>query len=199
MALQPITPTRRSERFQPTIFHASLNQNDRTKHLWQGQPVATRPPTAEDLVGDDRIDEAEKAETRLYEALARATRTEVKRARKAMMKNETTIFSLGDTILVSPEAANKLPGIAVITSMWEVQGSSDGVHCEEPMKIRIHWFLRPRQMATIRAHKSYLPVSKTPSFHSIQKPILHRTKSTTLSMQRLSSLLMLYSGIVSLV
>lgn len=75
-------------------------------------------------------------------------------------------LKVGDTVLVS--TAEKLPSVAVITSMWEVihqvDHSDDGDREERKMRVKVHWFLRPTEMARVRAKRDHIEVSTCLAF-----------------------------------
>jgi origin recognition complex subunit 1 len=71
-------------------------------------------------------------------------------------------FKIGDVVLVASNT--KKPSIAVVTDLWEVVYPADDVEGEDDkadrMKVKIHWFLRPEQLARIRQKRDHYEVSR---------------------------------------
>lgn len=114
--------------------------------------MQTRPADIDtDLLVDERDiweelneDDRPELETTLYSELS-----------VTCSRNKTRKYAIGDTVLVS--APRKKPSIAVITAMWETR-NPDEPDKEPAKKLRIHWFIRPSEMAAIRAKREYAEV-----------------------------------------
>ncbi|EIW84536.1 P-loop containing nucleoside triphosphate hydrolase protein [Coniophora puteana RWD-64-598 SS2] len=96
----------------------------------------------EDLEGDDT-----PRKTRL------SARVRRKDEGRKEIEGELETFRVGDTVLV--ETAHKLPSIAVITSIWALINPSRPK--EKDVVIKLHWFLRPMQLPTVRAKRIHEP------------------------------------------
>ncbi|KAI0313860.1 P-loop containing nucleoside triphosphate hydrolase protein [Amylostereum chailletii] len=167
------TPTRRSKRFQPTVFnHTSvLTSNRDGTDIWTSPPRHTRPTTADDLHEEEKILEDTEPRTSFYTSFTRVgvpIIPKAVRSKKNSSKTKTTKdvkFVVGDTVYVGTRVLK--PSIAVIVAMWEVEGpvedSNDGEEEEEEeeeedghrMRCRIHWFVRPSELAQQRAHRAH--------------------------------------------
>ncbi|KAF7330568.1 Origin recognition complex subunit 1 [Mycena venus] len=147
----PKTPTRRSRRGQPI---ASSNSGPSTEQKWLNDSVHERPCVPEvDMLPESLADWQEQPDdervdykTVFYSAFQRKERA------------ESPIFSVGDTVAVRTEGIykrDKKPSIAVIVAMWELvpepimekEDSEEEDKNVGKMMIRIHWFLRPTELA----------------------------------------------------
>lgn len=168
----PSTPLRRSRRGQPLLKTAVSSANDLKDHagLQTHDALYVRPTRVEDL-SDSQVDklqdgelDIEDFETRFYDAFERNETVKLalkvygkgKRAAKAAT---CETYKIGDTVLV--ETARE-PSVAVITAIWKVVGGED----EEYMNVALHWFLKPNQLASIRARRNHLEVRFT--CHNLQ-------------------------------
>ncbi|KAJ7274394.1 P-loop containing nucleoside triphosphate hydrolase protein [Mycena haematopus] len=159
----PKTPTRRSKRGQPIAVTSTSLSASSTKHKWVGTPVHDRPSQPEHDMLPERFaiwqdqpeDERVEYKTLFYSAFQRAER------------GDLSLFRVGDTIAVRTQAIykrDKKPSIGVIVAMWELipqtTAKEDGGEEEDPnagrMMVRIHWFLRPTELAAIRAKRDHL-------------------------------------------
>ncbi|KAJ7770849.1 P-loop containing nucleoside triphosphate hydrolase protein [Mycena maculata] len=157
----PKTPTRRSRRGQPIV---AILSGPLAEEKWHGESVHERPMNPElDMLPERFAAWEEKAKdkraeytTVFYNAFQRTERG-----------GSSVTFSVGDTVAVETEAIykrDKKPSIAVIVAMWELVAtdSEDQEDVEEEgkdaghMMVRIHWFLRPTELATIRVKRDHL-------------------------------------------
>ncbi|KAF8624427.1 hypothetical protein AX17_007136 [Amanita inopinata Kibby_2008] len=167
----PQTPTRRSKRFQP-LATPSAEQRKSLGCTWNGDPIYTRPTELDyDVLPDekDQYNGDGEYETLFYESFiskckkARAFRT-VKNAHtaaKEISAGAMQTFHMGDTVMVETDTLYRFrrpPSIAVIVSMFETREKTAGADRgkSNKMRIRIHWFLRPSELASIRAKREYL-------------------------------------------
>ncbi|KAF9015037.1 hypothetical protein BDQ17DRAFT_1340381 [Cyathus striatus] len=81
-----------------------------------------------------------------------------------------TIYRVGDTILVETDTlyrVKKPPSVAVITAMWETRTIRNEIYEEvdelgtrssgtgKNIRIRVHWFLRPTELAAVRLKRNH--------------------------------------------
>lgn len=153
MAIEVQTP-RRSTRFQPLVFIEKTTEVDGSLR-WEGDPILSRKTRATDLDRDDDI-EIEHAETTFFRALTKISSNSSSKKGKKKSTDET--FKLGDCVLVKTQA--KHPSVGIITAMWEVLGRTEDDEEDEKMlkKVRVHWFLRPNELASIRARREHREV-----------------------------------------
>ncbi|KAJ7111931.1 P-loop containing nucleoside triphosphate hydrolase protein [Mycena epipterygia] len=152
----PQTPVRRSKRGQPIAILGSKPSGPSADE-WVGEAIHERPMSLanpeldmlpEKLVARQEQDADERVEYKavFYNAFRRKGVT----------------FCVGDTVGVETEAVYKRDiklSIAVIVAMWELVAENRDEEEEEEdkeMMVRIHWFLRPTQLATIRAKRDHL-------------------------------------------
>ncbi|THH07206.1 hypothetical protein EW145_g3541 [Phellinidium pouzarii] len=146
MAIDVQTP-RRSKRFQPLVASGNNDVDDNdfeNKISWLGVPLIERDTRTADLHEEDTIDEDEESETIFYRGFA------VLNDRKKI--NDESKFYVGDTVLVKTQA--KLPSVGVIVAMWEVRSKDDTKDVYK--KVKIHWFLRPTELPSVRAKREHL-------------------------------------------
>ena len=162
---QPPTPLRRSRRGQPLLQVADSARdvsNDRVG-LQTHDPICTRPTRVEDLsdsqiakMQDGELD-IEDFETRFYDRFEKSevTKTPLRVYGKGKRPARTTAVSetygIGETVFVD---TSRQSSIAVITAIWTVVGGDE----EEYMNVALHWFLKPNQLASIRARREHLEV-----------------------------------------
>ncbi|KAF8206431.1 P-loop containing nucleoside triphosphate hydrolase protein [Mycena galopus ATCC 62051] len=155
----PKTPTRRSKRGQP-IAVASTSLSQSAEQKWVGNVVHERPSQPEHDMLSDRLatwreqseDERVDYKTRFYSAFERKER------------GDSSIFRVGDTVAIRTQSfykRDKKPSIAVIVAMWELvpetkPEDSEGDENVGKMMVRIHWFLRPTELAAIRVKRDHL-------------------------------------------
>jgi hypothetical protein len=171
----PQTP-RRSKRHQPTVFtnqSSSLSQSRDDK--WSSPPLHTCNAVSTDLIDDE--ESTDDSSTTFYAQFSRSSRASDKVGSAA-----SEAFSVGDTVLLATNV--KKPSVGIIIALWEVSRPVT----DSQMLARVHWFLRPTELAQLRAKRGHLPVRHVflllPSTYLI---ILHRTRSTFPSTQLLSS------------
>ncbi|KAG6902579.1 hypothetical protein C0995_014586 [Termitomyces sp. Mi166 len=173
MAKIPQTP-RRSKRGQ-LIAIPSQEANDLYR-AWCGKLLYTRPiNTNLDFDRDDiefqkddldHDEEDEELETAFYSAMQmqkRTTTTYKGVSREA--EEETTIYNIGDTVLVDTDgdsSVHKRPSIAVIIAMWEVRKKGRR-EASDPtkMRVRLQWFLRPTQLPPYGLKREHTKVNFT--------------------------------------
>ncbi|KAF7303122.1 Origin recognition complex subunit 1 [Mycena kentingensis (nom. inval.)] len=149
------TPVRRSRRGQPIAeFVSGTRKDDR----WHDSSVHTRPMNPDlDLHPERRMeweetdeDDRESYNAVFYDAFERTER------------GAKTRFAVGDVVAVQTMGVynvDKKPSIAVIVAMWELvvdggEAARDDKNVGQ-MMARIHWFLRPSELATIRAKREH--------------------------------------------
>jgi origin recognition complex subunit 1 len=182
-ARQSITSTpRRSRRHlvQPIVQAGALGAltQGSSDFRWTSQSIKSRPAVCEDLDDDEGWDENDPGTTIFYTSYIHDVTSQLqkmKRAKKAKVAlPENEEFKLGDTVLVKTFA--KEPSVAVITAMWTIampvevssdeEGGSDGESghlprtktCER-MIVRLHWFTRPQELASVRSKRNAADVS----------------------------------------
>ncbi|KAG5338844.1 hypothetical protein C0989_006009 [Termitomyces sp. Mn162] len=155
----PQTP-RRSQRGQ--ILAVPSQEADDLYRSWYGKPLYIRPLNtnldldrddveAQENDTDEEHEEDEEFETVFYREMRMQKRTTTTYRRVGRdAEGETTIYTIGDTVLVETNgdsSARKRPSIAVILAMWEVRKKG----CREvsdptKMRVRLQWFLRPTEL-----------------------------------------------------
>jgi len=178
----PQTPTRRSQRFQPTATPSSkVSDNNILKCEWAGDPIFTRacnpeldllPEEREEKVkaDDDDDEEEEEVETVFYESFKMRRKPTSYRGTKRLKVANTELqtYRIGDTVMVETDTLylmKKPPSIGVIVAMWETRRKGEENEEDAPtMRVRIHWFLRPTEMASIRAKRDHEEVSNRMHF-----------------------------------
>lgn len=180
MARDPVpqTPSRRSKRFQP-LATPSQERDSKLNAAWHGKPLHIRPtdpkldflPDEDDEDGhqneddeDEDEDVNDRLETVFYEAFEmtlsrpKAYRG-VKRSKKDM--DEARPYRIGDTITIETDTLSRVkrpPSVAVIIAMWETRSKGSSVSDPAKMRLRVHWFLRPSELANIRAKREHAQV-----------------------------------------
>ncbi|KAM6490744.1 P-loop containing nucleoside triphosphate hydrolase protein [Amanita muscaria] len=170
----PLTP-RRSKRFQPLATPSREKRND-LLCKWTSQPVYTRPTNLEhDILPDEREnyneEEDDEHETRFFESFrmmqGKAGQFRTPKGTRKSEKDAPTmeqVYRVGDTVLVETSTwsqTKRPPSIAVIVAMWDIraiegrmgEADTDG----SKMRIRIHWLLRPSELASVRANRETFP------------------------------------------
>ncbi|KAJ7170168.1 P-loop containing nucleoside triphosphate hydrolase protein [Mycena filopes] len=145
----PKTPTRRSKRGQPIAASSRNAPGPSTQQKWFGGSLDMPPEKFtewQEQAEDERVD----CRTFFYNAFQRKERA------------ESPIFTVGDTVAVRTAAIynrDKELSIAVIVAMWEVVPESteeESVEGDRQMMVRLHWFLRPTELAAIRVRRDNL-------------------------------------------
>lgn len=174
----PSTPSRRSKRFQPTATPTSkgIDQNI-LECTWVNEPVYVRETIPEiDLLPEEQEEVTEDtqengeieqfSETFFYNAFRMKRKATAYRGSKSMRlgKTGTVTYKVGDTVMVETDTLyimKRPPSIGVIVAMWETRKKADSriVAGASRIRIRIHWFLRPTELASIRAKREYEDVS----------------------------------------
>ena len=173
----PSTPSRRSKRFQPTATPTSkeIDQNI-LECAWVNEPIYVRETIPEiDLlpeeqeVSEDADEDSEierLSETLFYNAFRMKRKATAYRGSKSMRlgRTETMTYNVGDTVMVETDTLyimKRPPSIGVIVAMWETRKKADVrvLASASRIRIRIHWFLRPTELAGIRAKREYEDVS----------------------------------------
>ncbi|KAF6760325.1 replication control protein 1 [Ephemerocybe angulata] len=170
----PQTP-RRSRRFQPLATPFLQRQTVKPECTWEGEPINTRPCNPElDLMQEER-DEREEAnqgeeedsdteKTVFYSAFTiKVSKPKQLRTKQASGgdDDEVRTFRLGDTITIETDTLSRQrrpPSVAVIVSMWEVRKGGEELtreHDSSKMRLRVHWFLRPSELAAIREKREH--------------------------------------------
>ncbi|KII85243.1 hypothetical protein PLICRDRAFT_45427 [Plicaturopsis crispa FD-325 SS-3] len=148
----PQTP-RRSKRFQPLV-PPSRARDDERQVEWIGDAVYHRPARREDLY-EDEVDEDEDVEVEMvfYRGLKTKKRVPLFKRGKKTDVDPAETYTLGDTVLV--KSTSRTPSIGVIVALWELRSTED----EEDRKarVKIHWFLRPTQLPSVRAKREHAP------------------------------------------
>lgn len=171
----PGTP-RRSRRWQPLATPLIQSTDSKIEANWEGAPVYTRTCNPDvDLMQEER-DEREETfngaeghdeQTVFYAAFSlKKPNSKQQRAKGRILSDDITTYKVGDTITVETDTLSRQrrpPSVAVIVSMWEVRRKNE-VHALAPhaqisrMRIRVHWFLRPSELAAIRQKREHAPV-----------------------------------------
>ncbi|KLO07957.1 P-loop containing nucleoside triphosphate hydrolase protein [Schizopora paradoxa] len=148
MAIEVTTP-RRSKRFQPTI-DAGLSISSNNPTSWIGDPILERRTRPDDVHEEDEFDAEEGGRTTFYNGFSRSEM--VKENRKKVLQEFE--YEVGDTVLVKTQT--KQPSIGVIVAVWEVTSGNEEEDSERKFKkVKVHWFLRPEELASVRARRAH--------------------------------------------
>ena len=173
----PQTPTRRSQRFQPTATPIkSINNTAILECVWASEPICVRPLDSKiDLLSEEQekaneeassSDEDEKKvydketrETFFYDAFTMKRKVaSLSGGRRGAVKLLQRTYHVGDTVLIETDSIylmKRPPSVGVIVAMWQIKGNAQEAADPNKMRVRIHWFLRPKEMATIRAKRQH--------------------------------------------
>ena len=167
----PQTPTRRSQRFQPTATPVKwINNKAILECVWASEPVYVRPTDSvidflpeeqeEEAVScDDGDTEKEAFETFFYNAFKMKRKVaSLSGGRRGAVKLAHRIYNVGDTVLIETDSmylVKRPPSVGVIVAMWQIKGNAQETADPNKMRVRIHWFLRPKEMASIRAKRQH--------------------------------------------
>jgi origin recognition complex subunit 1 len=138
---------RRSKRHHPVVFTAgnlsslSKPRNDK----WASRPLHTRDSISADLIDDEGS--TADISTTFYPYFLRFLRATDKTGKETSVK-----FSIGDTVLLATNV--RRPSAGVIIAMWEVSRPVTDAHTFA----RVHWFLRPTELARSRMKREHLRV-----------------------------------------
>jgi origin recognition complex subunit 1 len=87
------------------------------------------------------------------------------KAKKTADDSHMDTFSVGDTVLIKTDTLYRMhrpPSIGVILAMWETKAKDQEEDEYESdsakMRVRVHWFLRPTELASIRARRDHMKV-----------------------------------------
>ena len=133
-------------------------------------PLYTRPSREDDFL-DEEISDLESYKTHFYTSFTRATvptqtrhaptRSYGKKTRpRTSDSTSTTVFNVGDTVLVKTLVLTptvQIPDVGVIVAIWQVEGEETPE--DSYVRVQVHWFTRPRQLATFRAKRDFCEVS----------------------------------------
>lgn len=186
----PVTPSRRSKRFQPLVTPVKTGAFIDKSAVWtDDSPFYVRPTVLEDyqvLQEDEGWQPNPGMQTAFRKSFQR-NRTTAPVSRKARRPRietaEIETFEVGDTVLVKTQFTRN-PSVGVIASMWEFQGSHDREDGKSHMLVRIHWFQHPSELPRIRAKREHLEVSDTSANRHPLTPTT-RTKCTLHSLHKL--------------
>ncbi len=146
MATEAATP-RRSKRFQP-IIDAGLSSVSSNAISWLGDPVLIRQTRTDDVHEEDEFDVNEGGQTTFYSAFSRSQLVD---KRKKIFEDFT--YKVGDAVLVKTQT--KQPSVGVIVALWEVVAGEDEDLGKNFKKVKVHWFLRPEELASVRARRAH--------------------------------------------
>ncbi|KAJ3556543.1 hypothetical protein NM688_g1974 [Phlebia brevispora] len=161
----PHTPLRRSKRGQPllAVNGPSGSSKNRGSIVKTSDAVFSRETRVEDL-SDSQMDKFEEEElkyaqftTNFYSQFERneTTKASLKvygRGKRPATETTVETYNIGDTVLVD---TTREQSVAVITAMWKVVGNEEDED-EEYMNVSLHWFLKPNQLASVRARRAHL-------------------------------------------
>ncbi|GLB40727.1 putative P-loop containing nucleoside triphosphate hydrolase protein [Lyophyllum shimeji] len=172
MSRQPAQTPRRSSRFLP-LATPSRRKDQFLDCAWVGEPLCTRPTnpdldlTEEDKEKEEADEDEEEMETVFYRSFemksmaARAFRikTKGKKKQKPVERGGRTTYNVGDTVLIKTDEIllqYKPPSVGVILAMWETRRNNSPVGSDPAkMRIRIHYFVRPTELPSIRAKRDH--------------------------------------------
>jgi origin recognition complex subunit 1 len=94
------------------------------------------------------------------------------KAKKSADDTRVDKFSLGDTVLIKTDTLCRMrrpPSIGVILAMWETKAKEEEEYESDSakMRVRVHWFLRPTELASIRARRNHTKVGSDYDIFSI--------------------------------
>jgi origin recognition complex subunit 1 len=142
-------------------------------HAPKGKPILTRPLRADlDCFAITDSEEEEDAPssqyTSFFKSFTRQKSNVWNTSRTLGVKGKVkatdpATFSVGDTVLVRSRASTK-PTVAVIISIWETHAERRKENTilenddQDNLKVRVHTFLTPSQLPTVRAAREYRQV-----------------------------------------
>lgn len=153
----PNTPIRRSTRksHQPGV-QTSPEARSGASYKWHGEPIYTRTVQSQPTYASTDESEGEEDgqwDAPFYGGVARLREDTGKGKRKPSQET----FKVGDTVLVNTSA--RYPSVGVIVELWQEGLAETSSHPESAMKVKVHWFLRPNELAAVRASRSHQKVS----------------------------------------
>ena len=164
----PQTPTRRSQRFQPTATPVKwINNKAILECSWASDPVYVRPTDSaidflpeeqEEAVLCDDDTEKEALQTFFYNTFTMKRKVASLSGGRGAFKLMHRIYEVGDTVLIETDSiylVKRPPSVGVIVAMWQIKGNAQETADPNKMRVRIHWFLRPKEMASIRAKREH--------------------------------------------
>jgi len=167
----PQTPTRRSQRFQPTATPSSKHSDKNVIECkWTSEPIYVRRTNADlDFLTDEKDEqtseeeEGEEMETVFYDTFWMKRKVTIHKTgpsrRTTAGKVEEQTYRVGDTIMVETDTlylTKRPPSIGVIVSMWQTRIKGEITNRDaSKMRIRVHWFLRPTELASIREKREH--------------------------------------------
>jgi len=174
------TTPRRSNRLSrnPLVIRNPQPKSTAEAYNWTSDLIHSRPSIRDDFLDDSEWEEAkgdddndednEKLEersimTEFYDGFvvngkksagkfARFTKA-AKKGKTRKGKEKEGVYKIGDTVLVT--SANRLPSVGVIVGMWENRWEDEAGEETRKMRVKIHWFLRPTELAGIRAKREH--------------------------------------------
>lgn len=171
------TPLRRSRRGQPLVDLPQTNCIDSQPAI-TGDPIYKRPTERQDLFEpeaeffENNGTNISSLETHFFQEFSMNTSRVVRTYGRSKRRPESggEVFKVGDTVLVDTNA--KQPSVAVIAAIWRVQPGN----IQPYIRVLVHWFIRPVELAGVRANRDHLEVSI--SLFSFHSPLnrMHRTK-----------------------
>ncbi|KAG2038961.1 P-loop containing nucleoside triphosphate hydrolase protein [Suillus americanus] len=160
MESTPVTPSRRSKRFQPLVTPVKTDAFVDKTVIWTDAPCYIRPTVYEDyqvLQEDEGWQPGPGMQTAFRKSFKR-TKNTAPTSRKGLSARrsavETETFEVGDTVLVKTQST-KHPSVGVIVSMWEFQAKEDREGDNPQMMVRVHWFQHPSELPRIRAKREH--------------------------------------------
>jgi origin recognition complex subunit 1 len=171
-----VTP-RRSNRLSrnPLVVRNPHPKSTSEAYTWTSDPVYSRPSIRDDFLddewdqarGDDDDEDADGRSTMtdFYDGFSVSGKKTIGKfarftrgAKKGRPKNkgkgkEEERYKIGDTVLVT--SVNRLPSVGVIVGMWENRWENGDGEETQKMRVKIHWFLRPTELAGIRAKREH--------------------------------------------
>lgn len=170
----PQTPTRRSQRFQPTATPIKrINNKAILECVWASEPTYVRPTdlaidllpeeqeeaNEEAISSDDDDTEKEALETFFYNSFTMKRKVaSLSGGRRGAVKLAQRIYHVGDTVLIETDSmylVKRPPSVGAIVAMWQIKGNAQEAADPNKMRVLIHWFLKPKEMASIRAKREH--------------------------------------------
>ncbi|KAG6812758.1 hypothetical protein H0H92_000673 [Tricholoma furcatifolium] len=160
MSTFPVTPSRRSRRWQPLATPSK--ETNSLYRAWCGEPLRVRPANATIDKIEIEAEEGEELETFFYASYQMKKRPVQALGRRSAKEEDMATYCVGDTVLVETDGTSvrkSPPSVAVLTAMWEtrVKGSN---RPPDPTKmwVRLQWFLRPTELGGYGIHRDHLEV-----------------------------------------